>query len=550
MIGRSTGLIIANTLIGAVLGLAALKLFAVYTDASADGLLGQLAFAMGLAGLLTMLLDMGLGSAHTRRVSEGRDLGTAVATYARAKAGLAVLFLAVVAAGAFVGAGLGILQDTPRVAILLVGVYFAFMGLRTIFTATFDGRQEFAKSQMTVLAENVTRVALMIGVGLLFGGAVYGKGPLAAWMQGSGQALGELVSHHGAEALAACYAVAGLASFAVGYALFRRGYPVGKADNAVLRAYWSFGRHVFLMAIVGSVLISFDRVVITAFWDPKHTGQYYGAQRFSDLISMVPAAVYTVLFPALSAHYARGNRDETRAAIASAVRHVSLIVVPLVVFAIALAGPLLSVVLTGQFTAATTLRVLAIYALLYAISYPYAAVLQALGRPDLPARAAVAATAINAVLNLALVPPAGALLGLPTAGWAETGAAVATAFAAGAQFLILRRAVNKLEGAVPLGHLAKHLVAGAAAGAVLLALAPPPNDAPWYLMLVLLGVGGAIYLAVLVLLREFTRHDLDLYMHLLDPAAMARHVSEEVQSHGPEGPRGQPPAGPPPKPGP
>lgn len=535
MIGRSSSLIIANTLIGAVLGFAALKVFAVETGADADDLLGQLAFAMGLAGMLSILLTLGLDAAHVKRVSEGRDLREAIGTFVTAKLVLVALFLVITTAGAFVAAALGVLQDAPRFAVVLIGVYFAFTGLRAIFTSTFDGRGEFAKSQSTVLAENVVRVALMVLFAFAYAGAFHGTGPFAGWLADGGAGLAELLRGHSAELLAACYTAAALASFAVAAVLFRRGYPVGRPDGQVLREYWSFARHVFLAGMVGAIYASLDRVVITAFWDPAHTGQYFGAQRFSDLITMVPLAVYTVLFPALSGYYARGSRDQVRRAMESAVRHVSLVVVPLVAVAIALAPPLLSLVLTGVFEGAVpTLRVLALYALVYALMYPYAAVLQALGRPDLTARAAIVALLLNGVLNLVFVPPSGALLGLPTPGLAEVGAALATLIAVLVQFLMLRHAVDKLEGAVPLGHLARHLAAGAAMGVLLWALAPAPEHAAWYVMLALVALGGAVYLGVLAALREFTRHDLALYLHLLDPAAMARHVSEEIQSRGPQ----------------
>jgi O-antigen/teichoic acid export membrane protein len=534
MLGRSTGLIIANTVIGAGLGFAALKIFALETGSYADDLLGQLAFAMGIAGLLSITLDLGLNAAHVKRVSEGRDLGDAAASFAAVKFLMAGAFVALATAAAFVGSGLGILQDTPRLAVVLVAVSFAFLGLRTVFTATFEGRGEFAKSQTTVLAENLTRVALMVLFALAFAGGVLGQGPLAGWLQGPGGWLVPLLQQHSAEFLAASYAVAAVVSFIVGALLFRRGYPFGRIDRALLRDYWGFGRHVFLAGIVGTIYASLDKVVVTAFWDPSHTGQYFGAQRFSDLITMVPLAVYTVLFPALSAHYARGSRAEVRGAMEAAVRHVSLAVVPLVVFALALAGPLLSLVLTGVFSEAVpTLRLLALYALVYALMYPYAAVLQALDRPGLAARAAIVATLVNAVLNLALVPPRGAFLGLPTAGMAEVGAALATLIAVTVQFLLLRRYVDKLEGAVSLRHFARHAVAGLAMGAVLWPLAPPAGQAPWWLMLGLLLLGGAVYLVVLAALREFTRRDLQLYLSLLNPGAMARHVADEVQSHRP-----------------
>lgn len=544
MRGRQTGLIIANTVVGAGLGFVALKLFAVYTGEHADGLLGQLAFAMGLAGLLSIVADLGFGSAHVKRVSEGRDLGNASTTFAWAKTALAGAFVALVAGAALAASALGVLQETPRFAVAIIAVYFAFLGLRTVYTATFDGRREFAKTQAVVLAEHLVRVPLMVLFAAAFAGAVEGSGPLAGLMRDGGASFSGLLQRHAGELLAACYAAAAVASFLAGAVLFRRGYPWGRFDRGVLRDYWSFGRHIFLAMVVGTVYVNLDKVAITAFWTAEHTGRYFAAQRFSDLISMVPIAVYTVLFPAMSRDLARGDKEAMRASTGAALRHVSMTVVPLVAYIVALAGPLLSLVLTGVFQEAVpTMRLLALYALVSALFYPYATVLHALGKPEVTAKSAIVGTAINAVLNLAFIPAPGTW-GLPTLGLAEAGAALATLVAVVAQFVIVRRAVHRLEGRVPEGHVVKHLVAGAAMLLVLSVVpapfAPTAGNAPAALMVAMLALGGLVYVGVLALLGEFTRRDLEMYLHIADPAAMGRYVAAEVRKRGPGGkePRG------------
>lgn len=551
-LGRRTGLVFANTLAGAVLGFIALKVLAVQTGDNADSLLGQLAFAMGLAGLLSILADLGLGTAHVKRISQGRGLADATTTYAWTKVLLAAGFVALVGLAAFLANFLGFLVDVPRVAVVVVALHYAFLGLRGIFTATYDGRQEFVKTQLVVLSEHLVRVTLTVLFAFAFAGAVLDVGPLAPAFDGGALAGFEgLVQGHAGELLAFTYAGASFVSFLVGWWFFRRGYPWGRWDRGVLRDYWGFARHLFVAMAVGTFYVSFDKVIVTAFWATENTGRYFAAQRFSDLIGMVPLAVYTVLFPALSSSHAQGDQAKVRRALEAALRHVSMVVVPLVAFAIAMAAPLLGLVLTGVFEPAVpTVRVLALFALVYALFYPYATLLNALDRPDLTARIAIVGTVINAVLNLALVPAPGTF-GLPFPGLAEVGSAIATLIAMTAQFLLVRREVHRLEGKVPEHHLAKHLAAGvvmflAVEGMRRLWLLDAAT-APFPLMLLILALGGAVYLLVLAALKEFTRHDLDLYLHIANPSAMARYVAEEVGTHGPDGPPGKPPAKPPPR---
>ena len=53
---------------------------------------GIIGFAMGFVGLFTILTDLGFNSAHIKRVSEGKDMGTCIGTYLVSKLGFAGLF--------------------------------------------------------------------------------------------------------------------------------------------------------------------------------------------------------------------------------------------------------------------------------------------------------------------------------------------------------------------------------------------------------------------------------------------------------------------------
>ena len=51
----------------------------------------------------------------------------------------------------------------------------------------------------------------------------------------------------------------------------------------------------------------------------------------------------------------------------------------------------------------------------------------------------------------------------------------------------------------------------------------------WYHLLMLAGLGLAIYLGILFVLKEFKKQDLDFFLNILRPKEMVKYVSSELK---------------------
>ena len=81
-------------------------------------------------------------------------------------------------------------------------------------------------------------------------------------------------------------------------------------------------------------------------------------------------------------------------------------------------------------------------------------------------------------------------------------------------------------------HTPRHLIAGFIMGAVLYFVAfrfLSLEIVQWYLLILFIGIGLAIYILVLTLLKEFNRKDYDFFMDLLNPKEMYKYVSTELK---------------------
>lgn len=79
LMGPRAALSVANSVIGAILGTAALVFIAKNMGPDALGVLG---YAMATIGILSFFSDFGVGSVHILHIKSGEDVGKCVGAYA------------------------------------------------------------------------------------------------------------------------------------------------------------------------------------------------------------------------------------------------------------------------------------------------------------------------------------------------------------------------------------------------------------------------------------------------------------------------------------
>ena len=164
-----------------------------------------------------------------------------------------------------------------------------------------------------------------------------------------------------------------------------RGHSVSLARFSSL---FSFGGWVMITSIVGPFLVYLDRFLIGSLLTMAAVAYYTAPYEMITRLWIVSASLSMTLFPAFSA--LDGVRDRERLSIffARSIKYVLLISGTIIVLIVVYAEQILQIWLGGDFAAESTaaMQVLALGVLINSLAQTPFALLQGVGRPDLPAK--------------------------------------------------------------------------------------------------------------------------------------------------------------------
>jgi len=532
MIARKSLVITASQFFARFLGLIGLILLAKLWGGFAADALGIIGFALSFLALFSFIADLGFNKTHVKRISEGKDLGTCLGTYATIKIALIGIMVAAVLVAIFVWKTLLHRQfyDATTESVVYVFVfYYIFLNLHQIATVTFEGTRETAKMETAKTFENLVKVPLMIFVALA-GVLIIGKKTIAPAIHWPGilQPLQQFLALHAVGSLAMAYVFGVLAVFLVGLYLLRT-YEWNKPTVLMAKSYLSFAFPLMFASIIGVISVNIDKIMIGYFWTAKEVGYYFAVQQVSQSIVIIPTAVCTVLFPTLSQFHAQQNFEKIKSIISSAERYISMILIPIVVVIFIFVQPVINILLNSAFMPATSvLLILALYALLMGLTMPYSALMGAINRPDMSMKIGVATCVVTIGLNFLFIPKDGLLSTFGITG--PTGAATATIFASLITFVGLIIAAKKLAAIKMMqSHTPRHLLAGIIMGGSLYSLNIIFPVSRWYQLIGFSFIGISIYITVLFLLKEFKKEDLFFFLNILYPKETLRYIKSELK---------------------
>lgn len=534
MEARRSLVVVLNNLAGALLGL--VTLFAVGRFMGPTPY-GMVAFALSMVGMVRALTNLGLSQAHVKRISEGEDLEACVGVYARLRWGLGAVFVSLMVVASLWWESRGGFVDATTLPVVLVMVgYFALDIVRSLAANTFQALRRSAKQQAITLAENLTRMPLVVAFAVLFAGSMgRGRDVLGDWPTRLAEWVGVDAPwsvEQGALALAGAYLLSNIAAVGTAAWLFRaHGFRIGRFDAALARKYWAFALPLAVLPVLDQLVRQMDTFMVGWFWNAQEAGYFYAGQRFVNLLTIVPMAVGTVLFPLMSELDAKGLREGMHAVARTAQRLLSLVMLPAAAFMAVFPEPILRIFVGASFLdAAPVFRLLAIDAGITAYLVVSRNLLMGVGRPRLLAAFGLITAGLNFALNLVFIP--NSLLGVDLLGLRGEGAALATVVAKAVAILLFAAASRRTTGSAHFGGYAfKHVLAVGVAGATAWAATDTVlfgADRIWELA----GAGlllFAVYAGVLVALRELTRKDVLFFLDLLHPGKMVRHIRDEVR---------------------
>jgi Na+-driven multidrug efflux pump len=156
-----------------------------------------------------------------------------------------------------------------------------------------------------------------------------------------------------------------------------------------------------------------------------------------------------------------------------------------------------------------------------------------MNRPDLVLKIGIVICITNITLNYLIIPKWGILTPLGING--PTGAAIATVTSSLVGFIAFGIIVKRMIGVKFLdSKIYYHIIAGVLMGSVLYLINYVTSlSIRWYHLLLFAGLGLAIYLGILYVLKEFTKKDLKFFLNMIHPKEMLSYISSELKDKGP-----------------
>jgi O-antigen/teichoic acid export membrane protein len=480
-IARNTAFAVAVRLTGTVFT-AILTIFLVRYLGPAE--YGVFALAMGVGALVTVPSDLGISMSAARFVAELRGDAVSVAKVVEDAFRLKVIVAGLAAVGLIALAGpIASAYDEPGLAWPLRILALAIFGqsFMLLWATIFEALGRISVYLRVVFAESAVETSLSIVI-VLFGtgatGAMAGRAAAYAFAAGFGLAL-------------------------IARTIGRRIRP-RRAGHGHARRIAVYGSALLVVDGAFTLFSAMDVLLIGAILTVSAVGLFEAAFKLAGLLYFIGLPVRSAVAPRLT----RGGSGPDHEALETAIRYIVLvqgvILAPLIVWA----EPLTRIVLgTDYLGSVDTLRALAPFALLTAISPLLAGAANYLGAAARRIPIAIAAVVVNAAIDLALLNEIGIIAG-------AIGTDVAYALYVGAHLRLCR----DLAGLRLRPLVAPLLASLAAAGAMALVLLPfGTGDVAVVLVVVGGTLGCVVYAGVLLVTRQVTREELATLLRRLRP---------------------------------
>lgn len=302
--------------------------------------------------------------------------------------------------------------------------------------------------------------------------------------------------------------------------------PRWEYQPAFARAFFQFGKYVWLMGLLGSVGDGLDRLIIGRVYGPAQLGLYTMAFTLAT-VAAVPlgSLISKVAYPYFCA--LRADPPALRGAVETSLDYIMLVSIPAGLGIAAVAPLLVHVVLTAKWQGAVpVLGIFSLHGIFFVLAVLAVPLLQAVGKPAVPVGLLVGQYALKAAALFVLNG-----FGIVGIAWAVFGvqAGVSTI-----SLLLVCRFIGVRFGTVAGGFLRAMATAGLMAAGVrgfLTACGPLLSRQPTLSLAVAVALGVALFLAAsLVLNRQIMRGLLIMLRQRLRRPRSAAPIPNEIST--------------------
>jgi O-antigen/teichoic acid export membrane protein len=507
-ITRKTLLIMINFVMMGVIGVISWKFVATYMPApdigGAPNEIGLVTAALSFVGIFSFITNLGFGSSHIKRISQGEDLGKCIGTYFTVQlVSIIVLIGVVIIALTFWADLLGYGYEDPRFeyTVFIILGYYAANNLATVGLQTFVAKVEIAKNQMILFIAALVQLIVTLFVVILTDDL---------YLYAITFVVGSFVS-----------------LFITVFYLIK--LPIKPPSWRIFKSYLIFALPLFLVSALAVLTPHIDKIMVYLFWDSSSVAIYFGGQKFSLYLIYISTGLGMILFPTFSKLKSKGKHSEIKELVYNSERLIIMMMGPICAIVFALSLPIVTLLGASEYAASyLVLQPLALWGFFKSLNAPYRNLLMGIGKPKVLAIASVVGIVSVVVLNIIFIPEDIQSLGIKLLGLGPRGAALATLLSVVATMLTYRLFSYRYQKVIMNPKIIKFAIASLlTAGAIYLInyFLPATN----IILMILYAAGGiVVYFVVLLILRALNDEDKALFKSVMNPVTMVKYIKDEL----------------------
>lgn len=475
--------------------------------------LGTVGYYLSVLGLFSIFLDLGLSSAHIKRVSEKADLGTCNGSFLLLKL-IAFFVYSILVIGYIMKVGFdheaAASTTTTTLIPLILFIYYLFEQSTTALTITFSAREEFAKMNVPTILGGTMKTLVVVVAAFLRWGAV---------------------------GLAVAYLADAGFSFLFGAIFFIRSrIPVSRPTWQMVKSYFRYALPMTIIIPMSVFISNIDRIMIKTLSSTQEVGFYFAVQSIVDVCKQFSSSAMTVLLPKISSDYARNRVEEIAVSVHKAGRYLSIMVMPLAVLLSTQSDWIVRICFGSKFApAASVLSTLALGAIVLTIVRPYSNVLFGIERHQKIAWMSFINLLVLVGCNLFFIPEGKTWFGFSGLGLGAGGAALSNLVISIVSscfqiYLVYRYLKFRFDL-----RIFKHLGCGLLMGGAIYFSKFAFGGLDWPIAVKLMFcslIGVGTYLSALTLVGEWRKTDWDYLRLQMDPKRLTYDAIKEMKEKG------------------
>ena len=324
------------------------------------GVMGMVAYGTSYVSLLGFINGI-FGSAHIKLVSEGRKHSECMAVYTRLQIICALIYFIAVLALFLVQKNVlhYLFESREQEWIILIALLthaFELYGqyANTVFTANLQQAKANLPNFFKTIIFHIGRILIVI----------FFVKNLAL----------KLYSWH---------LILAILFIPVIHRLLKE-YPIGKYDNILAKQYFKYGRAIFFMTVIDSVISYSDKLMLAHFTNTTQLGYYSAANSIGGLILTLAGSAGLIFFPLFSGYISKGDWESVNTKIYQYHEFIILFIFPLICLLAIVGGPILLLILGNKYKQSIIpFQILIFASYISVVGMPYGNIITGMGKFNL-----------------------------------------------------------------------------------------------------------------------------------------------------------------------